>query len=245
MSHRRVSDARRQVRLEVSLPVRVRVRETLTDEWTELTQFINASQIGARFVLKHPLEEGRLVQLTCALPSQLRCYDFDAPQYRVWAVVTNVAFLPTPQEAERFEIGVAFLGARPPAGYDADPTRLYRIDAAPTPNSLWTVWERPARRTSQEAMRPETRHPIALEIELQTFSVKGQPAQQELTVTENISPHGAAVYTTFKLARGRFVRLTHRGQHISLLAVVRAQHNGADARTRLHLEFINGTWPLS
>lgn len=244
MSHRRTSEARRQVRLDVTLPVRVQMRETLADEWTELTHFINASQIGARFRLNRPLETGRLVQLTCALPSQLRCYAFDEPQYRIWAVVTNTDFLTAPAEG-CVEVGVAFLGPRPPSDYAAHPARRYQIAAAPTPTSLWTVWEQtPAHEANGGTRQTETRHPIALEIELQTFAVKGQPTQTEMTVTENISLRGAAVYTTLNLAPGRFLRITHRPQKVSLLAAVRAQQHGADGRTRLHLEFLDATWPL-
>lgn len=246
MSHRRTSDPRRQVRLEVTSPVRVQMRETLADEWTELTHFINASQIGARFRLNRPLEAGRLVLLTSALPSQLRCYAFDEPQYRIWAVVTNVDFLSAPAAEEILvEVGVAFLGARPPADYAAHPARRYEIADAPTPKSLWTVWEKSSNHERGNGFNHnETRHPIALEIELQTFAVKAQSAQTELTVTENVSSHGAAVYTTLNLAPGRFLRVTHRANNVALLAVVRAQHHSNDGRTRLHLEFLNDTWPL-
>ena len=230
-------DSRRQLRLDLTLPVRVRGDECAGAEWTQLTRFVNANQIGARFALTHPVELGRLVHITSKLPGQLRCFDFDAPEYSVWAIVTNIDFIQTPPNL-RLEVGVAFIGPRPPDGYRANPSQLYRIAEAPTPYRLWTICEHPPE-DAPSATRLTTRHPVALELELQTFAVKGQPAQSETTVTENLSYTGAAVYTSLNLARGRFVNLVNRRYKLSLLAVVRTQRLGADGQIRLHLEFVD------
>jgi hypothetical protein len=63
-------------------------------------------------------------------------------------------------------------------------------------------------------------------------------------VTENISRRGAAVWTTLKVDRGRFVRLTSADSGLSVIAAVRAARTGPDGIPRLHLEFIDRQWPL-
>jgi len=66
----------------------------------------------------------------------------------------------------------------------------------------------------------------------------------EESVTENLSRRGAAVWTTLKAERGRFVRVTNLETGHSLTAAVRAARTGADGIPRLHMEFVDGEWPL-
>src|ERR687890_2721183 len=74
-------------RLPLSLPVRVRGRDTPTFEWTEVTRLTNVTPFGAGFTLKNPTERGRLLFMTIPMPRQLRVYDHVEDQYRIWAVV--------------------------------------------------------------------------------------------------------------------------------------------------------------
>ena len=237
------SKPRRQTRLELALPVRVRVRESHDYEWTEITQLINVNQMGARFALARPVETGRVAQLTLALPSQLRSFAVDEPLYRVFALVTNVEFINT-QPTGPVCVGVAFLGLRPPPGWEDNPARLYEIVAAPTGRELWRAQELPDGAVKDALARPETRHPIAAEVELQLFGARPGETASERTVTENLSPKGAAVFTTLNLAEGRFARVVSASPDVSLVAAVRSRRQGADGRARLHLEFISGEWPL-
>ena len=85
---------------------------------------------------------------------------------------------------------------------------------------------------------------MALSVRVEVFDFDGRITASEQTVTENISPRGAAVWTTLKVERGRFVRLTSVETGLSLVAVVRAARTGADGIPRLHLEFIDRRWPL-
>jgi hypothetical protein len=239
------STPRRQARLELALPLRVRGRESHDHEWAELTRFSDVSQFGARFNLTRPTEPGRLLQLTSALPGQLRSFDLAAPQYRVWALVTNTKLTgEMVAEPLQMEIGVAFIGPRPPSGWEAAPQQLYEIAAPPVGAELWRVRESPFGGAKESLVRPETRHPIAVEVGLETFGGSGAEPLAEQTVTENLSRKGAAVFTTLDLAEGRFVRLHSEQPQVSLLAAVRLRRAGADGRIRLHLEFINGEWPF-
>ena len=239
------STPRRQVRLDMRLPVRIRGRESQDHDWVELTRFLNVNQHGARFLLSRPTEPGRILQLTSALPSQLRGFDFAETQYRVWAVVTNTKFIQTKAEKPfQMEVGVALIGPRAPQSWETAPATLYEISTSPVGAELWYVRELLHSGAKNDPDRPETRHPIALEIELQTFEKPGGKALAEKTVTENLSCKGAAVFTTLNLVEGRYVRVIGLQPAVSLIAAVRLRRSGTDGRVRLHLEFINGEWPF-
>ena len=237
---------RMRERLELSLPVRVQGRESEDYEWVELTRLIDVTPFGARFSLARPTEPGRLLHMTMPMPRQLRCFDHVEQQYRVWALVRNVKAAPPPSsdKPQRFEVGVAFVGKRPPASFEMDPTKRYEVAASPAESGMWGLYEQPERTSMPGDPRPETRHNIPMDVTVEAFDEKGQVAASESTVTENISRRGAAVFTTLDVARGRFVRLTSRQYQIAVVAAVRARRTGADGITRLHLEFVDKQWPL-
>jgi hypothetical protein len=237
-------------RLELQLPVRVYCRESLDQEWVEMTRLSDVTPFGTRFVIAHPVEIGRLLHLTLPMPRQLRCFDHVEDQYRVWSLIRHTRGLPsqTGSSLPRFEVGVAFIGKRAPASYDFDPTKRYEVATSPTEAGLWSLQEQSAETAAEHVPssepRPETRHNIPVEVVLEAFDEKGQVSATEQTVTENISRRGAAIFTTLNLARGRFVRVTSAQYQISVLAVVRGNRAGADKITRLHVEFMGQQWPL-
>jgi hypothetical protein len=51
------------------------------------------SRLSARDSIARPIDIGRLLQLTMAMPRQLRVFDHAEDQYRVWAIVRNVKLL--------------------------------------------------------------------------------------------------------------------------------------------------------
>ena len=237
---------RMRERLELSLPVRVHGRESEDHEWVELTRLIDVTPFGARFSIARPTEPGRLLHMTLPMPRQLRCFDHVEQQYRVWALVRNVRAVPAAAKDKlpRFEVGVAFVGKRPPASFEVDPTKRYEVAGSAAETGLWGVYELPERASMPGAARPETRHNIPTDVIVEEFDENGQVSASESTVTENISRRGAAVFTTLNVARGRFVRLTSRQYQISVVAAVRARRIGADGIPRLHLEFVDNQWPL-
>jgi PilZ domain len=237
---------RMRERLELALPVRVQGRESEDYEWVELTRLIDVTPFGARFSIARPTEPGRLLHLTLPMPRQLRCFDHVEQQYRVWTLVRNVRAVPPPSSDKlpRFEVGVAFIGKRPPASFEIDPTKRYEVAASPAESGMWGLSEQPERTLMPDDPRPETRHNIPMDVTVEAFDEKGQIAASESTVTENISRRGAAVFTTLDVARGRFVRLTSRQYGIAVVAAVRARRTGADGIARLHLEFVDRQWPL-
>jgi hypothetical protein len=211
-----------------------------------VSRLTDVTPFGAGFVLAHPTERGRLLHLTMPLPRQLRCFDHIEDQYRVWALVRRV--VPRVQteagaEVMRFEVGAAFTGRNPPASYLSEPATLYDVNAGAQEGGLWGLRE--TKETGASGVRSEkTRLQMAVNVRVEVFDEDGRVSASEQTVTENISRRGAAVWTTLKAERGRFVRLTNLESGLSLVAAVRASRSGPDGIPRLHLEFVDREWPL-
>jgi len=225
--------------------VRVTCHETVSHEWTEMSRLVDVTPFGARLRLKRPTETGRLLLLTMAMPRQLRCFDHVEDQYRVWSLVRNLRMLDAAtHKGSIIEIGVAFVGKRPPESFKKDPATLY--DIANLQAGMWSVQEESNEMLSEvdpTDKRKETRHTIPTEVTIEIFGADRESPQLESTVTENISCNGAAVFTALNLERGRFVRMSTR-DGISVMAVIRNRIVGADGIGRLHLQFIGSEWPL-
>lgn len=228
--------------------MRVYCRESLDHEWLEMSRLVDVTPFGARLRLKRPMEVGRLLQLTLPMPRPLRCFDHVEDQYRVWSLVRNVKLLdPGSEKGALVEIGVAFVGKRPPRSFEANPARRYEIAQSSTEAGLSAVKEESGKSLSEVGAtekRKETRHNIPIEVLIEVFAKDGTFSESEKTVTENISQHGAAVFTTLNLSPGRFVRLSSEQYRTAPLAVVRDRRAGADGIGRLHLEFVGSEWPL-
>src|SRR4051794_10004822 len=113
-------------RLALSLPVRVRGRDTPNFEWSEVTRLINVTPFGAGFTLRHPTEKGRLLHMTIPMPRQLRVFDHVEDQYKIWAIVRYIK-TSIVENKSVFEVGVAFIGKSPPKSYENEPWKRYEI----------------------------------------------------------------------------------------------------------------------
>jgi len=233
-------------RIGLGLPVQIRGRESLNHEWTEMSRLLDVTPFGARTRIKHPIEIGRLLLLTMAMPRQLRCFDHVEPQYRVWSLVRNLKLLDQKKDkGALIEIGVAFVGKHPPRSFEQDPTRRYEIGRPAS--GLWTLQEESEAGLSEidnTDKRKETRHTIPIEVFIEVLSEEGAVEEHEATATENISQHGATVFTALKVEPRRFVKLSSHQHGTEILAVVRGRRAGSDGITRLHLEFVGSEWPL-
>jgi len=232
-------------RLELRLPVRVHCRETPDFEWTEVTRLLDVTPFGAGFTLKRPTEAGRLLHMTIPMPRPLRVFDHVEDQYKIWGLVRYV--IPAISEDKKtpcFEVGVAFVGKRPPASYEEDPARRYEIAGSVTEVGI-SIEEagnvQPAQTSNQ---RTHTRHNIPVGMSLEVFNEKGEVAHTESTVTENISRKGATVYSTFDVPVGRFIRLTSSDYNLTVHGVVRSHSKGTSGMPRIHVEFVDREWPV-
>ncbi|MDQ3668631.1 MAG: PilZ domain-containing protein [Acidobacteriota bacterium] len=238
--HKRIRE-----RIELKLPVRVHCRETLDFEWVEITCLMDVTPFGAGFTLKHPIEKGRLLRMTIPMPRQLRVFDHVEDQYKVWGLVRYARTLPTETDkAPVFEVGVAFVGKRPPKSYKEDPAKRYEIAGSAMETVLTEDIEQVLAAWPLADHREYTRHNIPVDILLETLDEKGLVAQSENTVTENISPRGAMIFTSLAIAKGRFVRLNSKQYNLTVFAAVRSSGKGADGIGRIHVEFIGREWPL-
>jgi PilZ domain-containing protein len=234
-------------RIRLALPARIYGREGGNREWTEMTRLADVTPFGARFRLTRPIDIGRLLRLTLAMPRQLRVFDHVEDQYRIWAIVRNIRLLdPEKEKGALVEIGVAFIGKRPPKSYDEDPRRRYDIKQTNLEAELRTAAEDSVQQLmemSTDDKRKLSRQPIPVEVQIEIFE-ENKLTKSESTVTENISQTGATVFTALDVDAGTFIRMSSERYNATVLAVVRSRQQGSDGFTRLHLEFIGGEWPL-
>lgn len=226
-------------RLALHLPVRVQGRETPGFEWTEMTRLINVTPFGAGFTLKHPTEKGRLLFMTIPMPRQLRVFDHLEDQYRIWAIVRHMR-PSVSDDGTLFDVGVAFIGKRPPKSYEKEPWKRYDVatntfDGTTNPEDLLTPFA---------DQRAYTRHNIAVDMRVEVIDTDGKVIESEQTVTEEISTKGATLFTTLQIAEGRFIRLISEQYGVTAHAAIRSRSTGADGVPRIHVEFIDREWPL-
>lgn len=226
-------------RLALHLPVRVQGRETPDFEWTEITRLTNVTPFGAGFPLKRPTEKGRLLFMTIPMPRQLRVFDHVEDQYRIWAIVRYMKSSIT-EKGSVFDVGVAFIGKRPPASFAKEPWKRYDIStsafqALAAPDDILT----PLRE-----QRVHTRYGIAVDMRVELLNINGEVVMSEHTVTEEISTGGATIFTTLEIPTGRLIRLTSEQHGITTHAAIRSRSTGVDGVPRIHVEFIDREWPL-
>ena len=238
---------RQRERIRLSLPARVYAREHDNREWTEMTRLVDVTPFGARFGLLHPIDIGRLLQLTTVMPRALRVFDHAEDQYRVWAIVRNVRLIEqkTPKDS-LIDVGVAFIGKRPPRSYGENPTRRYEIAQTNLESRLWAAHEDSVDQLTEvqtDDKRKESRQMIPIDVVIEVFEAD-KLVKNEQTVTENIGRRGTVVFTTMEVEPGTFLKVRSERYNACVLAVVRARRTGADGITRLHLEFVGSEWPL-
>lgn len=227
-------------RLALQLPVRIHCREALDFEWTEMTRLANVTPFGAAFTLTRPTEKGRLLHMTIPMPRQLRVFDHVEDQYRIWAIVRHLKSKTT-DKGPAFEVGAAFIGKRAPASYEAEPWKRYEISVGRA-DKLAAVDE--MLRPDSADQREHTRHQIAVDMLVEMLDLNGAVVLSEQTVTEDISPQGATLFTTLEIPIGRFIRLTSDQYRTTAYAAIRSRTTGADGIPRIHIEFVDKQWPL-
>jgi len=228
-------------RLALQLPVRIHCRETPDFEWTEVTRLINVTPFGAGFTIKRPTERGRLLRMTIPMPRQLRVFDHVEDQYRIWAIVRYLRGR-TSDKGPVFEVGVAFIGKRPPASYESQPWKRYEISTDIF--DKLAVIEESLEPDLRGDTRSQTRHNIAVDMRVELLDENEAVVASEQTVTENISSQGATLFTTLDIPIGRFVRLTSDQHRVTIFAAIRSRSTGADGVPRIHVEFVDRQWPL-
>lgn len=211
-------DRRRDVRMALSLPVRIQGQYPDGEPWEEMTTTSDASFGGTSVGLRRMVLRGQAVHLSLPLPKRFRTHDFTAPSYRVYAVVCSLK--------PNGEVGMRFLGKEPPGGYLRNGTGLFL-----TPPTA------PAASDRRAAPRRDG---------IFFFVLKpGQDGdrREETTVADNLGPGGARVKTTQPFARGEVVEIAEAGGSFRTRASVRHAYVGPDAVSRLNLMFLDEQAP--
>lgn len=239
-------DNRRIQRYSLSLPTRVEVKVDNKFSWNEVTRLEDVSAFGAGFILKRPVKRGRLLQVAAPMPRQLRCYDFMEPQYKIWGLVRRCVPITSNPGAESYAVGVAFVGKNAPAAFIENPAKLYDLSTRDD-GGLWQLVEAAAMPDESDLptyLRRHTRFAIPESLVIELLDESGDVAASETTVTENVSLGGAAVFTSFNVEVGSFLRVRSERLDTSIISVVRGKRVGVDGIVRLHLEFIDHLFPL-
>lgn len=222
----------------MSLNAVVKGRENGDRHWKEVADLISVSPTGASFDLPRHCEVGSLVSLIVPLPAHVRCYDFDKEFYRVWGLIQHCEPIAA-DDPSNFHIGVAFIGKDPPASFKNDPLQHYRISGVDE-KGMWTVEEA----KTPFKKRADVRFWRSIELYLALVNTKDGSIGGERTAAENVSRSGAAVFTTMNIGIGDRVKFISEEYDFSGLAVVCNAQVGDDNRTRLHLHFVENTFPV-
>ena len=239
-------DSRRIQRYALALPTRVEVKVDKKFSWSEITRLEDISAFGAAFSLKRPVKRGRMLLISLPMPRQLRCYDYLEPQYRIWGLVRRCLALGTNPAAQIYAVGIAFVGKNPPQAYLDNPSKLYDITDRED-GGLWQLREmedNPDESDLPVYLRRHTRFAIPETLVIELLDENGDVAASEATVTEDLSLGGAAVFTSFSVEPGTFVRVKSERHDISIISIVRGKRTGQDGIVRLHIEFIDNFFPL-
>lgn len=237
---------RRINRYALALPTRVEVKIDSKFTWNEVTRLEDVSAFGAGFVLKKPVKRGRLIMISLPMPRQLRCYDYLEPQYRVWGLVRRCVPIGNDPATRTYAVGVAFIGKNPPASFMQNPAKLYDLSTRDD-GGLWQLVEVNGAMDESDlpiSLRRHSRFAIPESLLLEVLDENGDVAASEVTVTENLSLGGAAVFTSFNAETGSFLRVKSERHNVSIIAIVRGKRVGTDGIVRLHLEFIDHLFPL-
>ena len=239
-------EKRRIKRLSISLPVRIAGIDPSGAAWNEMSRTIDISAFGAGFRLKRPVERGKIVKFSLAMPQRLRSYDFMGTQYNIWGVITGCEPDKTDANNETYHLGAAFIGKNPPPTYIENPSQLFQIQFDGNDGTYRLT---PVDRIVEDASRPEvyrqhSRYEIPISVVLEVVNADGNVERRESTVMENISLSGAAIFSSLELEIGSEIRVISDQYNASLKAVLRGKRKGEDGIPRLHVEFIDGLFPL-
>lgn len=232
-------------------PLRVEWRDPGGETRTETTRLLDADLHGAAFALNEQVDLGQMLKLTLPPVFESLRRSPDETQSETWALVWAV----TPARAAggarrgaaqtqrpRHLTRVLFFGmdvprdfvegAGGPCLYVAEDDGSFRLHRAPEGGD----------RASNR--RRESRIHLPCEVMAEVLDEQGEVVARELSITENVSRRGAALRTTLDLRPYTRVRLTCAQLNFTVNSVVRACAVGPDQIARMHVEFIDGQWPL-
>ena len=206
--------------------------------WSETAYVTSLSKSGAGLFIKRQCQPGRLVSLILAMPGDLRRYDAEKKLYRIWGLI-QYCYEAGGEDDPGFHVGVALVGRDAPNSYSKNPMQSYRVSGMGH-DGLWKI----AELDTAFKQRVSVRYWNQIDATLFQLDEQNHSIEAENTITENISESGASVYSELRLNIGDQVRFQSSSPAFYSLSVVRHRRIGTDNRTRIHLEFIEHTFPI-
>jgi hypothetical protein len=228
-------------------PLRVEWQAAGGEPRTETTRLLDADLHGAAFALSEQVELGQMLKLTLPPVFESLRRAPDETQSETWALVWAVtparggrpgAAAQRPRHLTRvlffgMDVPRDFVeGAGGPCLYVAEDDGSFRL------HRKADAGER------AENRRRESRIHLPYEVTAEVLDEGGEVIATELLITENVSRRGAALRTTLDLRPYTRVRLTCAQFNFTVNSVVRACRLGPDKIARMHVEFIDGQWPI-
>ena len=216
----------------------VKGKDTPDSTWKEVVEVDSVSATGAGFIIPRELNVGTIVAVMLPLAAHLRCYDHDKELYRVLGLVQHCQPL-TGEGSSGYHVGVAFVGKHAPESYKENPHQNYKI-CGMNENGLWKITEARA----PFKVRRHLRYWTGVDLYLALVDAHRDSIGGEKTVTENISKSGAAVFSKMDVGVGQRVKFICEKYDFSGLAVVCNHQIANDGRQRLHLQFVESSFPV-
>jgi hypothetical protein len=206
--------------------------------WSETADVTSLSSSGAGLFVPAACPVGRLVSLIMPMPVHLRRYDHDKRLYRSWGLV-QYCYEAGGDDSAGFHVGVALIGKDVPPSYNRNPMQSYRVCGMDR-NGLWKVEEL----EGSFRQRASVRYWNSIEVSIYQLDEEQHSIAAEKTVTENISESGALVFSDLRVAVGDRIKFQSTTPPFSSLSIVRHRRIGMDDRTRIHLEFVENSFPI-
>jgi len=239
-------DRRKAPRATLGVPVKIRGHEPDGTPWEEQATTVDSSSGGIAFPTGHSVSKGQILHLTLPLPTSLREYDFQAPEYRVYTLVRDA----TPQDNGHtaYRVGAMFFGRIPPRGYDKSPGARFLLpwdapaedqpEPSPPPRPAPSATPPNSFQPAPGDRRHFERRDVFVNLTLQQEDEWGMVLHEELTVTENIGKGGARVMTVFGFNKGDVLVVQEMGGDFTTRAEVRDVASNGRIR-RLFLKFLD------
>lgn len=222
----------------MSIHAVVKGKDAGEGNWKEIADIASVSATGAGMYIQRECQIGTLISLMLPMEPHLRCYDHEKELYRVWGLVQHCQPL-SGDSGVGYHVGVAFIGKDAPDSYDENPEQPYKI-CGMTQDGLWKITEAKA----QFKVRRHVRYWTNVDPYLALVDGKREALRGERTSTENVSKSGAAVVSTLDVNVGDRVKFICEKYDFSGIAVVCNRQTGKDGRERLHLQFVENTFPV-
>jgi hypothetical protein len=232
------SEHRNANRVALELEAVVQIKDGIDENWKEVTEISTVSRNGAGFAISRDCPVGRLLSIVLPMPRDLRAYDLDEKLYPVMGIVQN-CYKTKVGGKELYYVGVAFIGKSIPESFKADPTQSYRVDGM-REDGMWQVVET----KTQFKTRKHPRIWERLEVSLTLLRPETKTVEKETTFTQNIGAKGVSVESGLNAKVGDKIKFQCKDMDFFAMAVVRNRKLSQNKPTTLHLEFIDGIFPI-